>query len=86
MTLAISGYITKPSRASRMEASATSPKVMVPWRSSAVIQASGALGTTVRSTPTGMCPSCSRAKRSGVTAAGQVPRPLMVSTCPVVAL
>ena len=86
MMLAISGYMTKPSRASLIEASATSPKVMVPWRSSAVIQASGAAGATVRSRPTGMCPSCSRWKRSGVIAAGQVPRPLMVSTCPVFAL
>ena len=78
--------MTKPALASLIAAAATSPKVMVPWRSSAVIQASGALGTTVRRRPTGMCPPCSRWKRSGVTAPGQVPSPLMVSTCPVLAL
>ena len=37
---------------------------MVPCRSSAVIQASGAAGTTVRSTPFGILPPCSRMKRS----------------------
>ena len=86
MTFAISGYMTNPPCASLIEAAATSPKVMVPWRSSAVIQASGAAGTTVRSTPAGICPPCARAKRSGAIARGQLPRPLMVSTCPVFAL
>ena len=86
MTLAISGYMTKPSRASSMAPRATSPKVMVPWRARAAIQASGAAGTTVRSNPSGMRPPCSRWNRSAVIARGQGPKPLMVSTRPRAAL
>ena len=50
----ISGYIGKPSRAKRIAAAATSAKVIVPKRSRAVIQASGAAGTTLRNTPGGI--------------------------------
>ena len=46
--------IAKPSRAKRIAADATSAKVIVPKRSSAVIQASGAAGTTLRNTPGGI--------------------------------
>ena len=52
----ISGYIGKPSRAKRIAADATSPKVIVPKRSSAVIHASGAAGTTLRNTLAGILP------------------------------
>ncbi|KRB85554.1 hypothetical protein ASE00_01800 [Sphingomonas sp. Root710] len=62
MMLDMSGYMTKPSRAKRMASSATSPKVLVPNRERAVIQASGAAGTTVRRTPSGMVPAACRTK------------------------
>src|SRR3989344_1135546 len=58
MNSAISGYIGKPSRAKRIAADATSPKLIVPNRDNAVIQASGAAGTTQRSTPGGILPPC----------------------------
>ena len=59
------------------------PKRIVPWRSSAVIQASGAAGTTVRSTPSGILPPCSRMNRSAGNFLGHQPRPAMLSTCPL---
>ena len=54
----------------------------VPWRRSAVIQASGAAGITVRSTPSGILPPCSRMNRSAGIAFGHQPRPAMLSTVP----
>jgi len=47
-----------------------------------VVQASGAAGTTVRRTPLGIFPPCSRMKMSGGRDRGQWPRPAMVSTVP----
>ena len=72
--------MTKPSAAKRIAAPATSAKLMLPYRLSAVIQASGAAGTTMRRMLSGISPSCSRWKRSGDNAFGQTPRPLMVTT------
>jgi len=43
-------------RSQRIAAEATSPKLIVPKRSRAVIQASGAAGTTVRRIPCGILP------------------------------
>ena len=56
MNSAISGYIGKPSLAKRMAADATSPNVIVPKRSSAVIHESGAAGTTLRNSFAGILP------------------------------
>ena len=53
---------------------------MVPKRSSAVIQASGAAGTTVRRTPCGILPPWCCLKKSRAIAFGQGPRPGMVTT------
>jgi hypothetical protein len=58
MNCVISACIGKPSDAKRVAADATSPKLMVPKLSSAVIHASGAAGTTQRSTPGGIFPPC----------------------------
>jgi hypothetical protein len=60
----------------------TSPKGIVPKRFSAVIQASGAAGITVRRMPSGMAPLYFRTKCSGSAAAGQLPRPAMVHISP----
>ena len=49
-------------------------------RALAAIQASGAAGTTVRSTPLGILPPCSRINSSGSSALGQVPSPAIVTT------
>ena len=51
-------YIGNPVRANRMALLATSPKDIVPQRSSAVSQMSGAAGTTVRRMPSGTRPLC----------------------------
>ena len=51
-----SGCAAKPSLAKRTAAAATSPKLIVPQRCSAWIQASGAAGTTVRKRPRGILP------------------------------
>ena len=79
---ASSGKTAKPSPARRIEAAAIWPKLIVPKSRSAVIQASGAAGTTVRRRPTGIVPSCSRMKRSAGIPAGQVPRPSIVTVSP----
>ena len=71
--------------ANRIAAAAQSPKLIVPNRSSAVIHASGAAGTMVRSRPSGMLPPKRFAKKSVVTARGHVPRPLIVTTSRVFA-
>ncbi len=65
-----------------MAEAATSAKRMVPWRRSAVIQASGAAGTTVRRTPSGIFPPCSRMNKSAGRVFGHQPRPAMVSVVP----
>src|SRR5688500_4593085 len=58
MNCDMSGCIGKPSDAKRVAAAATSPKLIVPKFESAVIHASGAAGTTQRSTPGGILPPC----------------------------
>ena len=75
-----SGLTANPSAAHLIAAAAMSAKRMVPWRSSAVIQASGAAGTTVRNTPDGISPAAW--KRSAGRLIGQWPRPAMVSSVP----
>jgi hypothetical protein len=82
MPSASSGKTAKPSPARRIAAAATWPKLSVPWSRRAVIQASGAAGTTVRSSPRGIVPSCSRMNSSGGNDAGHVPRPSIVSVSP----
>jgi hypothetical protein len=81
----IRACIGKPSLANRIAAAAQSPKLIVPKFSSAVIHASGAAGTTVRSTPRGIAPWKRFSNRSGVTARGHHPRPLIVRTSRVAA-
>jgi hypothetical protein len=71
-----------PSPAKRIAAAATSPNDIVPKSFNAVIHASGAAGTTVRSTPSGIVPPCSRMNRSIGNVIGQCPRPAMVTTLP----
>ena len=77
-----SGWAAKPSPARRIAAAAIWPKLIVPYSLSAVIQASGAAGTTVRRRPVGIVPLCSRMKRSAGMPAGQTPSPSIVIASP----
>ena len=70
----------KPFPARSMAALATSPKVMVPYRESAVIHASAAAGVSDASTPTGILPPWFFWKYSMDAALGHTPRPSMVTT------
>ena len=60
-------------------------KVIVPHRSNAWMQASGAAGTTVRRAPSGMVPPWRSMKASASSARGQPPTPAIVTTWPVCA-
>ena len=66
----------------RIAGAATSANDIVPYFSSAVIHASGAAGTTVRSTPTGILPPWCFWKYSALAFFGQQPRPLIVTASP----
>ena len=68
-------------RSARSSAGATTClKLIVPYRSSAVSQASAAAGTTVLRMPIGISPPALRWKYSIEAARGQRPSPLIVTT------
>ena len=80
MIRATNGPSGKPSRAHSIAGWATSANPSVPKCSSAVIQASGAAGTTVRRSPSGMSPPHRSRKNSSVAPRGQTPSPEIVVT------
>ena len=69
----------KPLSAISMLGPTTCSKLMVPYRSRAVSQASQAEGTTLRPTPMGIVPSYFFRKTSGSMAMGQRPSPEMLA-------
>ena len=77
------GDAGKPRSASSMLGATTSPKVMVPYPSRAVSQASQAAGTTLRGIPSGISPPYFLLNCSRSAAWGQRPSPLMVTTLSV---
>src|SRR5439155_26423901 len=83
---AVNCETAKPRSACSVAASATSANDIVPQRSSAVHQACGAAGTTVRGKPGGICPPCRSRKYAAVVAHGYGPTPETCHVSPVCAM